>query len=268
MAETIQALLQCYPSLASLDKTLLLAHLLKKDRAFLLTYPEYQPNAAEREAYLQACRDRLEGKPLAYIVHEAGFLGQLYYVDQRVLVPRPETESLVLYVLDTLGSEPLRVVDVGTGSGVIALSLQIARPQWDVTAVDCEQDALDVMSINAKRLGIHTITSLHQKGLGSLKNLDCVVSNPPYITPDDPHLQGDGLMYEPQTALVAHEEGYQVLRDIASEAFEALNSEGVLVMEHGETQDLRPLLHDLGYGSIEVHQDLMGKNRFTSAVKL
>lgn len=267
MSETVQSLLNTYTELPLLDKMLLLSHLLQEDRAFLLTYPEHRLNQTQCDQFHQGCMLRLQGMPLAYITHEAGFLGEQYFVDERVLVPRPETESLVLHVLETLEEKPLRVVDVGTGSGVIALSLQKACPLWEVIAIDCEKGALEVMRINAKRLGLADIQCLHQDGLQRLCGLDCVVSNPPYIDPSDPCLHGDGVRFEPQKALVAGDRGYQVLHQIAAEAFLALNCQGLLAMEHGETQDLSPLLHDLGYGSIRVHQDLMGKNRFTTAVK-
>lgn len=258
--------MHAHPTLASLDKALWLAHLIKKDRAFLLTYPEYQPSLEQCRQYHEGCYARLQGKPLAYLTQEAGFLGEMYYVDERVLVPRPETESLVLYLLSVLEDRPLTMVDVGTGSGVIALALKKARPSWDITAVDCEQGALDVMLINARRLGL-SLTAICQDGLQALHGLDCVVSNPPYIAPDDPCLLGDGLPFEPQTALVADDHGYRILHQVAREAFLALKPQGLLAIEHGETQDLQSLLHDLGYVSIEKHYDLMGKHRFTTAVK-
>lgn len=267
MSCSIQSLLKEYPSLDLLDKSIWLAHCLSCDRSYLLAYPERIVDAATALSYREGCQRRAKGEPLAYITGQAGFLGEMFQVDHRVLVPRPETESLVLYLLEMFDESPIACVDVGTGSGVIAISLKQARPLWHVSAIDSEADALVVAQSNAARLVDGAIDFYHQSGLGSLSGMACVVSNPPYIAASDHHLQGDGVRFEPRSALVAEDQGIRVLQDIAEQSMRALKSGGVLVMEHGETQRVDQLLQGFGYDSIEVHQDLMGKNRFTSGVK-
>ena len=252
-----------------LDAQLLLLHAVGRtqhERAWLLAHDQDVVSEAHAQSFQALCARRLRGEPLAYLVGHKEFFGLLLAVDHRVLVPRPDTETLVDWALDMLQgrSEPA-VVDLGTGSGAIALALKHQRPDTRVQAVDCSQEALAVARANGERLGLQ-VTWRHGVWLtGVDTGLDLIVSNPPYIRADDPHLPA--LTSEPQSALVAGEDGLRDLRAIVSQAPAHLAPGGWLLLEHGWDQAslVRALLAQAGLRDVTSRRDLAGIERCSGA---
>ena len=227
--------------------------------SLIRSQPQTQLTQQQQIRWQQALAQRLQGVSLAYITGEAPFLDEMVQVSPAVLVPRVETEVLVHWILSQHANQPLCVIDVGTGSGVIALCLAKARPRWEMHAVDIDAAALAVAQANAKRLSQTHIQWHHQDGLQQLSG-DIIVSNPPYIAADDPHLQHDGVCCEPRHALVSGGDGLDCIRQIIAEAKQCLNSGGWLYLEHGHTQheQVQSLLQQAGFTDILGQQDQAG----------
>jgi release factor glutamine methyltransferase len=255
--------------LARLDAQLLLAHHLGRPRAWLLAHDD----AAVGSALAEACRRHFsqcaQGVPLAYLVGEREFHGLTLKLTHDVLVPRPDTETLVDWALELL-AEPLaaepapQVLDLGTGSGAIALAVKHGCPRAQVTAVDSSPAALSVARDNAARLGL-PLELLHSDWFSALvaRRFHLVLANPPYIDAGDPHLAA--LQHEPQAALTPGADGLSALRLIAAAAPGQLHPGGWLLLEHGHTQGLAVttlLLHH-GLLSVCTRQDLAGHPRCT-----
>jgi len=208
---------------------------------------------------------RLAGEPMAYLRGTQGFSTLELEVTPDVLVPRPETELLVELALARMG-ERGALVDLGTGSGAIALALKSERPGWQVAATDRSAAALAVARRNAARLGLD-VEFLHGDWYAPLggRRFDVIVSNPPYVTNDDPCLIGDDLRREPRTALAAADAGLADLAVIAAGAAAHLLPDGWLLVEHGTTQGaaVRALLSAAGFSNVETHSDLAGHPRVT-----
>jgi release factor glutamine methyltransferase len=201
-----------------------------------------------------------------------GFWDFELVTDCRALVPRPETELLVEKALACLAGreqETLHLLDLGTGTGAVALALARASDRWRVTATDVEADALVLAQDNAARLGVGNVSFLQSDWFASLgaDRFDLVASNPPYIAHGDPHLQREGLPFEPRRALVADENGFAALGAIAGAASAFLRPGGWLLLEHGFTQgaSVRELLLGAGFGDLRCWQDLAGLDRVTQA---
>lgn len=248
-----------------LDAQLLLLHALGRDahdRAWLLAHDDDPLDAAVLQRYDTAAARRLAGEPVAYLLGCKEFFGLTLQVDARVLVPRPDTETLVEWALACLPPDGA-VIDLGTGSGAIALALAHARPDARVTAVDRSADALAVARANADRLGLAVqfecgdwLQCVHGR-------FDLVVSNPPYIADADLHL--DALAHEPRSALVAGADGLDDLRTIAASAGAHLRPGGWLLLEHGHDQAkaVDALLLAAGFTEVCSRNDLAGIARCT-----
>lgn len=253
---------------ARLDAELLLAALLRVERANLLAFDERAVDALTAAMYEAGLARRAQGEPLAYITGVKEFWSLPLSVGPGVLVPRPETELLVELCLARLDHAPRRVADLGTGSGAIALALASERPQWRIIATDTSADALQITGINCRRLGMGTVELRQGRWCDALEPgaFDAVVSNPPYIAPDHPALTA--LRHEPPGALVAADDGYADLLTIATQARARLKPGGLLLLEHGYTQAARlaAMLAALGYRDITCHQDLAGLDRVTLAI--
>ena len=251
---------------ARLDAELLLAFALGCERARLVAWPEAPVDAAAALRFAELLQRRAAGEPLAYLTGTRDFWSLTLAVDARVLVPRPETELLVeltLRLLPECGSA--RVLDLGTGSGVIALALAAERPQWRITAVDRSTAALDVARANTVRLGIDNVEFLEGSWLAPVRarRFDAIVANPPYLAVDDPHLGEDGLRFEPRSALVAGRTGLEDIEAIVDGAGDHLEAGAPLLLEHGATQGeaVRRLLADAGFSRIRTQSDLAGLPR-------
>lgn len=255
-----------------LDAQWLLLHALGREpggagRAWLLAHCDDVLPADRSEAFLALASRRAAGEPAAYLIGHTEFFGLPLKVDRRVLVPRPDTETLVdwgLAVLD--GVAQPRVLDLGTGSGAIALALQHARPDADVLAVDASADALAVARANAAALQL-PLRFAHGDWLAALPAaeapFDLIVSNPPYVADGDAHLAA--LVHEPQTALTAGADGLADLRTIVATAHARLKSGGWLLLEHGYDQAaaVAALLKSAGFTTICHRTDLAGIDRCT-----
>lgn len=242
----------------------LLAHLLGVARERLVAHPELEVEAVIAEQLDALVRERRDGVPLAYLLGEREFYGRRFRVTRAVLVPRPETELLVEQALACVaGAERPRLLDLGTGSGCIAITLSLERPDAEVIAVDRSAEALAVARGNASTLGAQ-VCFLHGDWYAPVSNqFHCVVANPPYVAPGDPHLLA--LRHEPIGALVANDDGLADLRRIVSGAPAVLHAGGWLAVEHGHDQAaaVRELFAQAGFTGVSSARDLQGIERVT-----
>jgi release factor glutamine methyltransferase len=259
-----QALLQAQSrGLDRLDAQLLLLHALGRpahDRAWLLAHDTDALPAAAPAALAAAVQRRLGGEPVAYITGHKEFFGLDLQVDARVLVPRPDTETLVEWAL-SLRPHPQQILDLGTGSGAIALALKHARPDAHVSAVDASAAALIVARANARRLQLDVAFTRGSWLEGVHKRFDLIVSNPPYIAALDRHLKD--LQHEPRQALASGADGLDDLREIIAQARTRLQPGGWLLLEHGWDQAaaVRGLLVQAGFEDVQSRRDLGGIER-------
>jgi len=253
--------------LQRLDAELLLARATGLSRATLRAHDELPVVTTAQAQFAADCARRLSGEPLAYIEGHKEFWSLALQVSSAVLVPRPETELLVERCLALLPTGPQHIADLGTGSGAIALALAHERPQWSITAVDASAAALSVAQANAVQLELQRVDFRLGSWCEPLGDrlMDAIVSNPPYVAPDDPALAV--LAYEPLSALAAADEGYADLLTIARQARDHLWPGGWLLLEHGSAQALRLAteLGALGYAEVVCHPDLAGLPRVTQA---
>jgi release factor glutamine methyltransferase len=256
---------------AELDAQLLLAHVLAKSRTWLYTWPDHQLTENEQTQFLQLCARRAQGEPVAYLLGKREFWKFELQVSPAVLIPRPETELLVELALQLLNTEQAHVADLGTGSGAIALALAYERAHWQVFATDLHQQALAIAKLNAQQLKLANLTFLVGNWCEPLPNGDynLIVSNPPYIDADDPHMQQGDLRFEPRTALVAADHGLSDIQQIAQQAREKLMPGGHLLLEHGWQQGaaVRNILHELGYTHVQTMRDHGDRDRVTLGCK-
>lgn len=250
-----------------LDAQLLLAHRLGRPRSWLLAHDDAVLPPPDAQACRQLFERRAAGEPLAYLVGEREFHGLDFAVSPAVLVPRPDTELLVdwaLEVLQTLPPGPAapRVLDLGTGSGAIAVSLAHRWPAAQLTATDIDAAALAVARANAARhrVAVEFVQTGWWQGLAG-RSFDLVVSNPPYIAGDDPHLPD--LRHEPLLALTPGGDGLDALRRIAAGVSQHLAAGGWLLLEHGHDQGaaVRSLLQRAGLAAVQTRRDLAGHER-------
>lgn len=260
-----QALQQarCF-AMSSLEAQTLLLHALGRDlhdRAWLLLHDSDELSLNTYALYNDLMQRRLAHEPLAYLTGQQEFHGLTLQVDQRVLVPRPDTETLVDWALVLELPQQAHVLDLGTGSGAVALSLKNARPDWNVTALDASEDALAVAAGNAAKLQLE-VMFLHSHWFSQVQDkFDLIVSNPPYIAQGDPHLPS--LRAEPLQALVSGEDGLDDIRHITARATAHLNPGAWLLLEHGFDQApaVRQLLASQGFVQVQSRKDIAGINR-------
>ncbi|WP_406808227.1 peptide chain release factor N(5)-glutamine methyltransferase [Enterobacter chuandaensis] len=249
------------------DAEILLEHVTGKARTYLLAFGETELTA-EQEARLAALLARRKtGEPVAHLVGEREFWSLPLYVSAATLIPRPDTECLVEQTLARLPAAPCNILDLGTGTGAIALALASERPECDVTAVDVMPDAVALAQRNVERLGLRNVTVLQSSWFTALENRSfaMIVSNPPYIDERDPHLAQGDVRFEPLTALVAAREGLADLDHIVTTSRQHLLSGGWLLVEHGWTQGeaVRALFTQAGYTAVETCRDYGRNERLT-----
>ena len=210
----------------------------------------------------------LVGKPLDYIMNESEFMGYKFYVDSRVLIPRPETELIVEWVLGLSLNKNSTIFEVGTGSGCIAISISLKNNELKILAGDLSESALEVARINRKLHNAFNVTYVQSNWLACSSEcaLDLVISNPPYLKPNDPHL--GNLDHEPLMALIDGN-GSQSFFQIASQAIYSLKFGGRIIFEHGYSQaeEVSNILKDFGYKNIVTCKDFQGLDRYTYANK-
>lgn len=251
------------------DLELLLLGLLKVERSWLFSHNDDSLTDTQLQQLSHWVKDAENGKPIAYILGYKTFWTLKLQVNQDTLIPRPETEQIIELAL-ALPQSPKRILDLGTGTGAIALSLAKEFPTAEVLACDFSEAALRVAQTNAKNNLINNIQFISSdwfKGINTNHTFDLIVSNPPYIDPNDEHLSD--LTFEPITALTAENKGLKDLETIISEAQNHLEFEGVLMLEHGYDQGMavRTLLIEAGFKQVNTHQDLAGHDRITVAQK-
>lgn len=258
---------------ARIEVQTLLQTVLQVNRAYLLTHPERQLAPAELTHYTALLARRLSGEPLAYLLGEREFFGLNFKVTPATLIPRPDTELLVELVLERIprSASQFQVLDLGTGSGAIALSIAHARTDIDVVAVDASQGALAVARENARNLNIRNVQLLHSDWFSNLqgKCFDLIVSNPPYIAADDGHLAQGDLRFEPDSALASGADGLDDIRRIIANTKQHLNGNGWLLLEHGYDQAsrVRALLQHAGFEHVFSARDLAGVERVSGGIQ-
>lgn len=258
--------------MARVDAQVLLLHSVGRplhDRAWLLAHDRDSLTSIQQATWQDALQRRQGGEPVAYITGRKDFFGLTLAVDARVLDPRPDTETLVEWALATLpaphspDSTSWRILDLGTGSGAVALALQHARPDAQVWAVDASEDALAVASANAQRLNL-PVQFVRSHWMDAVAGpFELIVSNPPYVAEHDPHLAA--LTHEPLQALTSGVDGLDDIRQIIAQAPSRLAPGGWLLLEHGwdQAQAVQQLLCEAGFGLVRSHQDLSGVDRCT-----
>ncbi|PIQ38674.1 MAG: protein-(glutamine-N5) methyltransferase, release factor-specific [Lysobacterales bacterium CG17_big_fil_post_rev_8_21_14_2_50_64_11] len=250
------------------EAELLLGHALGRDRAWLFAHGNESLAVAQQTAFTALLERRIGGEPVAYLIGARGFWTLDLAVQPGVLIPRPETELLVELALPRLARDG-RLADLGTGSGAIALAIASERPAAHVTAVDISTDALAVAQRNATATGIGNVVFRHGDWLTPLagERFTVIVSNPPYLAADDPHLQQGDLRFEPALALASGDDGLDAIRRIIADAPSHLTPGGYLLLEHGWTQGeaVRALLAAHGFVEVCTALDLEQRERVTSA---
>lgn len=249
-----------------LDVELLLSFTINKDRSYFVAFPERELTVAQEQQFNALLDAAVTGKPIAYITGSKEFWSLDLTVTEDTLIPRPDTETLIEKVLGYYSSEKTKtLIDLGTGSGAIALALKKELPSWQVLACDYSEKALLVAQENAKRLGIDVGFS-RSDWLAAFNDVrvDVIVSNPPYIEEGDAHLKKLG--FEPVSALVAKDKGLADIKTITAQACRFLNKGGSLWLEHGFNQGaaVREILIDAGFDQVDTFKDLAGNDRVTS----
>lgn len=252
---------------ARLDVELLLAAAIGKSRSYLHTWPERIVSSEAALVFAEYLQRRRSGEPVAYILGQQGFWNLDLEVAPHTLIPRPDTELLVETALELLPLSPVRVLDLGTGTGAIALALASERAQWQVMAVDRVLEAVALAERNRQRLQLNNVQVRSSHWFDALKGerFDLIISNPPYIAAEDPHLVAGDVRFEPSSALVAGADGLDDLRVIISQAPAHLQAGGWLLLEHGYDQAaaVRELLAQHDFEQIESRIDLGGHERIS-----
>lgn len=272
---TVSELLKCSDKLlsisdsAKLDCELLLCHVLDVDRTWLRTWPEKTLSTEQETFFCALLEKRCQGQPIAYLVGSRGFWSMDLQVSSDTLIPRPETELLVELALSL--SLPLnsKGLDLGTGTGAIALAIACERPDMKFMAVDSEAGAVELARKNCQNLGLSNVNVFQSNWFEAItpgaNDFDLIVSNPPYIADDDPHLLQGDVRYEPSSALVSGIDGLNDLRQIIAQGSAYLRAGGWLLLEHGFDQApaVAGLLIEAGFGKVTTHKDYNQLDRVT-----
>lgn len=249
------------------DAEILLEFVTGKVRTYLLAFGETQLSAEQEAQLATLLARRKTGEPVAHLIGEREFWSLPLYVSPATLIPRPDTECLVEQALSRLPAQACRILDLGTGTGAIALALASERPDCEVTAVDVMPDAVALAQRNVARLGFPNVTVLQSSWFSALDNrtFGMIVSNPPYIDEHDPHLTQGDVRFEPLTALVAANEGLADIVHIVTTSRQHLLPGGWLLVEHGWTQGdaVRDVFIAAGYRAVETCRDYGGNDRLT-----
>ena len=252
---------------AQLDVELLLAAALGKPRSYLRTWPERELSSEQLQIFKAAVERRLQGEPVAYILGQQGFWSLDLEVAPHTLIPRPDTELLVETALELLPHNPIAALDLGTGTGAIALALATERPGWTVIGVDRVPEAVELAERNRLRLKLSNAGLRHSHWFSAVadQRFTLIVSNPPYIRADDHHLNEGDVRFEPASALVSGQDGLDDIRLIIQHAPAHLMPGGWLLLEHGFDQAaaVRELLAAQGFNAIESRRDLGGHERIS-----
>lgn len=250
---------------AKRDAEILLEYSTGRSRTFIFAFGETELALHEQQQLTLLLQRRVNGEPIAYIVGEREFWSLPLYVSPATLIPRPDTECLVERALMCLPTHQCDILDLGTGTGAIALALASEKPECTVIGVDFNLEAVALAQRNQQRLNISNVQFLQSNWFASLilKQFDMIVSNPPYIDENDNHLREGDVRFEPATALVAKNRGLADLTHIITESTKHLKKQGWLLLEHGwqQGQAVRNLLEEHGYANVETYLDYGGRDR-------
>ncbi|KTD02796.1 peptide chain release factor N(5)-glutamine methyltransferase [Fluoribacter gormanii] len=249
-----------------LETEILLCHALKRTRTYLFAHPEELLSSEQWEHFQSLMAQRAQGIPIAYIIGEREFWSLNLKVNRHTLIPRHETERLVELALELIPNRPdTYVLDLGTGSGAIALALANERPHWHIVAADISQEALKIAKENAQSHKIRNVSFYLSNWFSNLprRQYHALVANPPYISEHDPHLQQGDLRFEPQNALVSSQEGLADLQCIIKQGYDYLLPDGLILLEHGYDQKLevQTILNELQYKNVQCWHDIQGNDR-------
>lgn len=257
------------------EAEVLLCAVLACDRSYFIAYGDRTMTNSARDLFGHYVERRQRGEPVAYIIGQREFWSLLLTVNQSTLIPRPDTEILVEKALECCVKEHAYVLDLGTGTGAIALALASERSAWKIDAVDVQEDAVSLARFNVSQLGFkniavypsHWFSAVEKTTAAPGARFDLIVSNPPYIDVKDVHLQMGDVRFEPRSALVADQEGYADLFFIVRMARTFLVDGGMLLMEHAFSQGekLRNYLLGMGYSDVATAIDYGGNERVTVA---
>ena len=269
----LESALHLDSSTSRIEVQSLLQHVLNVQRSYLLAHPERALSEIEQDRYEILLQRRLSGEPIAHLLGSREFFGLDFKVTSDTLIPRPETELLVEQALQRIGPSghdgrsSLRVLDLGTGTGAIALSIAHTRPDVEVIAVDASDAALQVARENAERLGVRNVSFVLSDWFTALEGqcFDLIAANPPYIIDDDEHLSQGDVRFEPLSALASGTDGLDDIRRIIAAAPRHLSSKGWLLLEHGydQAEPVRALLEQNGFDKVFSEKDLAGIERIS-----
>ncbi len=253
---------------ALLDAEILLGLTLDKERSHLRAWPDKQLEPGQISAFLSLVQRRQQGTPIAYITGSREFWSRDFHVTPDVLIPRPDTELLIELSLKLIPADkPVKIIDMGTGSGIIAITLAAECPSAEVSAADFSLAALRIAQHNAGKHNVSRINFYHSDWFANIPDsqFSLIVSNPPYIAEDDSHLQQGDVRFEPQTALRAAEQGLGDIKTIAGAARSYLEHGGHLLIEHGynQQQQVQAIFKDFHYDNVQTYTDLSGQPRVT-----
>ncbi|WP_455220526.1 peptide chain release factor N(5)-glutamine methyltransferase [Kaarinaea lacus] len=253
---------------AKLEAEILLAYLLKKSRSYLHTWPEQSLEPHVLDQYQALVQRRCRGEPIAYITEQREFWGLPLIVSPTTLIPRPETERLVEIALQKIpANKSWLIADLGTGSGALALALASERPLSHIVGTDISEAALAIAEQNRRQLKLENVRFALGRWFDPVFDLrfDLVVSNPPYVASNDPHLQEGDLRFEPQQALSAGPDGLEAIREIVASAINHLKPGAWLMLEHGYNQGeaVINLLEKSGFHHVLCHEDYAARERAT-----
>jgi release factor glutamine methyltransferase len=272
LQQAAQRLQRAGSSSPRVDAEVLLCHVLGRDRTWLYTWGDKMCSLWEQARFEALVAARAQGTPVAYLTGEREFWGLRLATSPDTLIPRPDTETLVELALSRVNQPTGRMLDLGTGTGAIALAFASEQPDWQVLGVDLRFEAVALANQNAHSLGITNARFLQSDWFAVLENydevgtlFDIIVSNPPYIAADDPHLAEGDVRFEPRSALVADACGMADLLHLVNTAQRYLTASGWLLLEHGYQQAdvVREALERAGYQNVESVRDLGGHERVT-----
>lgn len=254
-----------------LDTELLLAHCLDVDRATLFREPERALSGRQIERMRDLLRQRCAGKPISQLTGKAEFYSLQLEVNQNVLIPRADTETLVDKAFGFIDQKPITIVDVGTGSGAIAIAIATQYPNSTVIALDISPEALAVARRNVLRHELNNVIVQASDWLEAINDdsADMIVSNPPYVASEDPHFSTGGIGYEPRLALDGGNDGLDAYRQIIPQAHAKLSAGGVLLLEHGfdQAELVGKLLQKSGFRDVASERDIAGRERISFGQK-
>ncbi|MDO6837399.1 peptide chain release factor N(5)-glutamine methyltransferase [Pseudoalteromonas carrageenovora] len=254
---------------AKLDAQVLLLHILQKPRSYLFTWPEHVLSNEQQSQFNVFLQRRLKGEPVAHITGLREFWSLSLEVNATTLIPRPDTETLVECALNLAMLDTAKVLDLGTGTGAIALALGCEMPNWQIVAVDRVTEAVALANKNQQRLGINNVDVKQSNWFSALQGerFNLIVTNPPYIEQDDIHLNQGDVRFEPLSALVADDAGMSDIKQIITQSRDYLLSSGYLLIEHGfeQAEAVRHLFKEMAFINIKTVKDFGNNDRVTLA---